>query len=148
MSRIDKAKEFRREFEATKLAGRSFVAFADLDDEEVEALVGLYEPFKVGEALKPGDVRSYNGKLYEVIQGHTSQGDWTPDSTASLFKLYIAKRTQDGEEIIPDFKKPTGAHDSYKKGDKVMFDGGVYVSLIDNNAYSPVEYAQGWEKLD
>lgn len=48
---------------------------------------------------------------------------------------------------VPDFKQPTGAHDSYKKGDRVRFEGKVYESLIDNNAYSPATYPQGWREI-
>ena len=48
---------------------------------------------------------------------------------------------------VPDFKQPTGAHDSYKKGDRVRFEGKVYESLIDNNAYSPATYPQGWREV-
>jgi hypothetical protein len=28
-------------------------------------------------------------------------------------------------------------------GDKVMYDGNVYISLIDNNVWKPTDY--GWE---
>jgi hypothetical protein len=30
-------------------------------------------------------------------------------------------------------------------GDKVTFEGVHYVSLIDNNTWSPADYPQGWE---
>ena len=48
---------------------------------------------------------------------------------------------------IPDFVQPTGAHDAYKKGDKVKFEGKVYESLIDGNAYSPSAYPVGWKEI-
>lgn len=50
-------------------------------------------------------------------------------------------------ETIPEFVQPTGAHDAYKKGDKVKFEGKIYQSLIDNNAYSPSEYPAGWKEI-
>lgn len=37
-------------------------------------------------AYKVGDKVTYNGKSYECIQAHTSQEDWTPSATASLWK--------------------------------------------------------------
>lgn len=46
----------------------------------------------------------------------------------------------------PEFVPPTGAHDVYNKGDLVTFRGKVYRSRIDNNAYSPAAYPQGWEE--
>ena len=50
-------------------------------------------------------------------------------------------------ETIPDFVQPTGAHDAYQKGDKVKFEGKVYESLIDSNAYSPSAYPAGWKEI-
>lgn len=37
-------------------------------------------------AYQIGDKVTYNGKNYECIQAHTSQEDWTPSATASLWK--------------------------------------------------------------
>ena len=50
-------------------------------------------------------------------------------------------------ETIPEFVQPTGAHDAYKKGDKVKFEGKAYESLIDANAYSPSAYPAGWKEI-
>ena len=41
----------------------------------------------------------------------------------------------------------TGAHDAYKKGDKVKFEGKIYESLIDANTYSPSAYPAGWKEI-
>ena len=46
----------------------------------------------------------------------------------------------------PEWVQPTGAHDAYQTGDRVMFEGAEYVSLIDGNTWSPTAYPQGWEK--
>lgn len=51
------------------------------------------------------------------------------------------------ETTIPDFKQPTGSHDTYKKGDQVMYNGKKYESIIDNNSYAPDAYPQGWKLL-
>lgn len=46
------------------------------------------------------------------------------------------------------FVQPTGAHDAYLKGEVCLWtDGKVYRSTINSNAYSPADYAQGWEKV-
>jgi hypothetical protein len=50
----------------------------------------------------------------------------------------------------PVFVHPTGAHDVYKKGDRVHFpkiSDPIYESLIDNNSWSPNEYSAGWKKI-
>ena len=77
--------------------------------------------------------------LYRVVQAHTSQVDWTPDKTPALFVVVSL-------DEWPEFVQPTGAHDAYKKGDKVTFEGKHYISLIDANVYSPAAYPAGWKE--
>jgi hypothetical protein len=38
-----------------------------------------------------------------------------------------------------------GAHDAYKIGDRVRFEGKVYESTIDANVWSPLVY--GWQEV-
>lgn len=49
--------------------------------------------------------------------------------------------------VAPEFVQPTGAHNAYQAGDLVTFQGRIYRSRIDNNAYSPLAYPQGWEAI-
>ena len=54
------------------------------------------------------------------------------------------------EEVVeeyPEYVQPLGSHDAYKIGDKVTFNGKRYVSLIDNNVWTPTAYPQGWEEV-
>ena len=54
------------------------------------------------------------------------------------------------EEVVeeyPEYVQPLGAHDAYKKGAKITFNGKKYVSLIDGNNWSPSVYPQGWEEV-
>ena len=57
----------------------------------------------------------------------------------------------EGEEVVveeyPEYVQPTGAHDAYKKGDKVTLNGKRYVSLIDNNVWNPNIFPMGWEEV-
>lgn len=83
-------------------------------------------------------------QLYRCLQAHTSQSDWTPDASPSLFKAIGI--SGDG---IPVWSQPVGTEDAYMKGDKVHYpdaEGDVYESLIDYNVYSPEAYPAGWEK--
>ena len=52
------------------------------------------------------------------------------------------------EGAAPEWVQPTGAHDAYQTGDRVMFEGAEYVSLINGNTWSPTAYPQGWEKIN
>lgn len=111
----------------------------DLTDEEALDVAALYPTWasKVGSQVSVGERLWYDGKLYKVVQAHTPQSDWTPDVVPALF-------TEVSIVEWPEFVQPTGAHDAYKNGDKVTFNGQHYTSLIDNNVYSPAAYPAGW----
>lgn len=102
-------------------------------------------PFEAGLVLKTNHPYpiSYDGKLYECIQGHTTQSDWTPAIVPALFKE-ISKPAGDG---YPEWVQPTGAHDAYQVGDRVTFEGKGYESLINANVWSPAVYAAGWKEI-
>ena len=81
----------------------------------------------------------YNEVLYKCLQAHISQENWTPTSAPSLWaKVLIPDPT-----VIPDWEQPDSTN-PYMKGDKVMFEGQVYESVIDNNIWSPAAYPAGW----
>lgn len=50
-------------------------------------------------------------------------------------------------ETYPEFVQPTGAHDAYQIGDRVLYNGKVYESTIANNVWAPDAYPQGWKLL-
>lgn len=147
MTLLDKAKEFRKEFEASKKVARKYVLATDIPADELKDLIGLYDEWRPSLSVKVGERYKYADKLYEVIQAHSTQADWTPDKVPALFKEVTPSQDETGTEIIPEWKQPTGGHDAYKKGDKVTFEGKVFESLIENNAYSPDAYPQGWKAL-
>lgn len=84
---------------------------------------------------------SHNGKLYKVLQAHTSQEDWAPDLAPSLFAEVLPGQsgTGTGEWVQPDSTNP------YMTGDRVTHNGETWESLIDNNVWEPG--AQGTEAL-
>ena len=44
--------------------------------------------------------------------------------------------------------QPTGAHDGYTKGSRVVFEGHTYESIYDGiNVWSPAVYPTGWSKI-
>ena len=110
-------------------------------DEQAFIMRYLYPEWS-GESVSytKNDRFMYHNKFYKVLQNHTSQSDWTPDTASSLY-VEIANQTEEW----PEFKQPTGAHDAYAKGSKVTFEDKKYVSLIDANVYSPSAYPNGWQ---
>ena len=95
---------------------------------------------RLGEDVAKGDEVTHLGVTYEVLQPHTLQACWVPGQVPALYKA----KADPGVEW-PDFVQPTGAHDAYHKGDKVTFEGEHYISLIDNNVWSPKDYPAGWQ---
>jgi hypothetical protein len=114
-------------------------AATNLTDEDALQAVELFPQWVTGHAYAVDERLQYKNVLYRVVQAHTSQADWTPDITPALFVVVSL-------DEWPEFVQPTGAHDAYKKGDKVTFNGKHYISLIDANVYSPTAYPAGWQE--
>ena len=115
-----------------------------LTDAQALQVPMLFEEFNGnGVKYKAGKRITYEGVLYKVLQDHTSQEGWTPTTAPSLFAKVI-NETIDGS--VPEFEQPDSTN-PYMKGDKVIFNGKVYESLIDNNVYSPSEYPTGWKEI-
>lgn len=117
----------------------------NLDDEAAIDAVELFPNWSVGTEYEKDERVRYNGVLYKVLQSHTSQEDWTPDTAFSLFARVLIP----DPEVIPVWEQPS-AENAYMKGDKVYFptaEDDVYQSKIDNNVWSPADYPQGWQKL-
>ena len=132
MITVEKAKKLRAIIERA-------VAALELDNEAALECVELFPAWENGKAYTVETRVQYDGKLYRCVQAHTSQSDWTPPVAASLWSGV----TVDPATGYDEWKQPTGAHDAYKKGDRVLFNGSVYESLIDGNAYSPTAYPAG-----
>lgn len=107
-------------------------------------LLTEYYPVWSGDSVEyKKDYRlTYNGTLYKVLQDHTSQASWTPDAAPSLFAKVL---TSDDGTPLP-WEQP-GSTNPYMKGDKVLYNGKVYESLIDNNVWAPDAYPQGWKEI-
>jgi hypothetical protein len=133
------------------LANKVFntIVLNDATDEQKEALLEGKRVWVVGEVYNGGEIIQHKGVLYEVIKYHLSQANGEPGTIggASLYKLTLNLKLNE-VEVISDFVKPTGAHDAYAKGDKVRFEGKIYVSKVDGNAYSPTEAPENRELIE
>lgn len=137
MNKMQAAEQFRKALQ---------MFAASLTDEQAMEVATVYDPWQIGKAYAVGDFVTYgensvgDPQLYKVVQAHTSQADWTPDAAASLF---VAIGLDDAG--YPVWSQPTGAHDAYNTGDIVDYNGTLYQSTIDGNAYSPDAYPAGWK---
>lgn len=117
-------------------------AAVSLTDTDALTAIEMFAPWQTDMAYTVDTRIRYNGKLYRVVQSHTSQSDWTPDVTPALFTEVAEPGT------IPVWKQPTGAQDAYMTGDKVRYPdeyGDIYICDMNFNAYAPDVY--GWTKM-
>lgn len=115
-------------------------ASTSLPDEDALKAVELFPAWE-SEINYAVDYRvRYGGKLYRVVQGHVSQEGWEPPNVPALF----AEVAKPGE--IPEWKQPTGAQDAYMTGDKVRYNGAVWISTVNDNVWAPGVY--GWEMVE
>ena len=139
------AKPLTKEEQLENQRNLALTFFAEtLSDAQALQVPMLFDEFDGnGVAYEVGKRVLYNDILYKVIQAHTSQAEWTPVAAPSLFAKVI-NETIDGS--IPEFEQPDSTN-PYMKGDRVIFNGKVYESLIDNNVYSPEAYPAGWKEI-
>ena len=139
------AKPLTKEEQLENQRNLALTFFAEtLSDAQALQVPMLFDEFDGnGVAYEVGKRIVFEGVLYKVIQAHTSQAEWTPIAAPSLFAKVI-NETIDGS--IPEFEQPDSTN-PYMKGDRVIFNGKVYESLIDNNVYSPSDYPAGWKEI-
>lgn len=137
MSIIDEARYLRSVIEQLSV---------NLDDEQAVEAVELFPAWKVGTEYRIGDRVRYSDVLYKVLQDHTSQANWTPDTAVSLYVRVLIP----DPEVIPVWEQPS-AGNAYMTGDKVYFptaEDDIYESTIDNNVWSPADYSAGWKLVE
>lgn len=110
---------------------------AATDKQAIDA-TGVYPDWKIGIEYVVDDRVLYHNILYKVLITHTSQVDWTPDVSPSLF----AKVLIPDDNVIPEWEQPDSTN-GYKSGDKVIHNDKIWISIIDNNVWEPGIY--GWE---
>ena len=95
------------------------------------------QPTGAHDVYRAGAVVTHNGKEWESL---TPANVWEPG--VSGWREKVEEGAGPAEWV-----QPTGAHDSYKKGDRVRFEGKNYESLMDGNVWSPAAYPAGWKEL-
>lgn len=117
-------------------------AALSLSDEDALEAVNLFPNWASGVAYAVDARVNYEGILYRCLQAHTSQETWTPTAAPSLW----AKVLIPSPDVIPEWEQPDSTN-PYMMGDKVMFEGKVYESTINNNIWSPSAYPAGWREV-
>ena len=137
MNRLQAAEQLRRALQ---------IYANTLPEEQALEVAAVYPAWEAGRAYAVGEILSYgtnsvgDPQLYKVVQAHTSQEDWTPDSVPALYDAFGLD-----DEGYPVWSQPTGAHDAYNTGDIVSYNGTLYQSLIDGNTTVPGSDPRWWE---
>ena len=144
---VDKVKESVNIIDSLEKRVNVIVKAVELSEEQMNDIANSYPAVVLGDTVVAGGIYQINGVLYSAIKDATiTDPSWIGDP--SLFTAVKAIDVVIDEEpvtVIPEFKKPTGAHDAYDIGDQVTFEGEVYESTIDTNTYSPIEHPDGWK---
>lgn len=115
------------------------------------------QPLGAHDSYSSGFAVSFEDAVWvSLVNGNV----WPPSSDPTLWVERVAPEPEPEEPEEPEvpeepetppeteapaeFVQPTGAHDAYKVGDKVTFNGKVYQSNISANVYSPTAYPAGW----
>ena len=132
---IKRARDLRKKIEADA---------AVMDDEDALEHIELF-PMWFGDKVlyNPGVRLRYKGKLYKVRKLHISQFDVTPDADDSLYEVV---RPADSSDVIA-WEQVT-IQNPVNIGGKVLFEGNVYESIINNNVWSPAENPDAWKKVE
>lgn len=117
---------------------------ADLPDAAAAEVGALFPQWTPGAAYGKGErVSDAAGNLYRVVQTHVSQADWPMEATPALYtRLGV---DTDDPEAVPEWRRPTGAQDACRKGERVWYHGGVYESTVDGNVWAPG--VEGWTEV-
>jgi len=130
--------------EATEIRSALDEMLSTIPDENVEAVMVLFPQWKEDVAYVVGQRVRYGNNVYKVLQAHTSQADWKPDVAPSLFAaLLVDEETNE----VQEWAQPDSTN-AYTTGDRVIFEGVVYESVIDNNTWSPSGYPAGWTVVE
>ena len=98
-------------------------AATSLDDGDALEAVELFPAWAVGVDYTAEFRFRYGEKLYKVRQAHTSQADWTPDITPSLY----AEVEQPGQGDTPDNPIPYNGNMELFEGKYYSQDNVVYI---------------------
>lgn len=117
----------------------SIISNPNVTQQQLNDLAVVYTSYKLNYAYTTGDVFSYENKLYEVLQSHTSQIDWTPPTATSLYKV----KTPEG--TIAEWVQPLGSTDAYLINDLVTYGGVTWRNDVNYNVWVPGVY--GWTDI-
>lgn len=120
-----------------------------VDEPDEHGIRPFSQPLGATDTYMKGDKVSFEGAYY---QSNIDYNVWSPTAYpqgwTKLDGTGESPEPGGDDDEYPAFVQPTGAHDAYNIGDKVTYNGHRYECTMNNNAYSPDAYPQGWKQID
>ena len=106
-----------------------------VDDNTALRMKDFYPEWTAGVSYEPGFKVQYKGKLWRVVQAHTSQATWEPESAASLWETI--NETHEGTVDDPI---PYDGNMRLEAGNYYFQSGVIYLCIRDteNPVYAPL----------
>lgn len=138
IKKVIKSKDYKLEDILNKI--NTLWIKGDITEEQKEELVTSSRENALAEnSYRPLEERV--NQLYKLVEDLTTK-------VKALENKDTAEDSTESAKEYPQYIKPTGSHDTYNKGDKMTYiDDKKYISLIDNNVWTPEEYPQGWKEI-
>ena len=119
---------------------KTMYAIGELTEDEMEQLLKQAQ-----DNAKPDDSYAPLADRMKAIE------EWETNIEERLSKLETGSSTDPGEleeaaDEWPEYKQPTGAHDTYNVGDKITYNGKHYTCIYDGCVWTPDAYQQGWRE--
>lgn len=127
-----------REFELKDILNKINTIWirGDLTEEQMAELTEL--------ARNNAKAENSYAPLQEQIDNAISRIDKLEERIANLEGT--EEPTEPTEEY-PEYVQPTGAHDAYRVGDKITYNGKKYICKVDGCVWNPDTYPAGWEEV-
>lgn len=107
-----------------------------LSDADAVKVPALYDEWSGdGVEYKEGDRCRFQGLLVKCLQNHTSQPDWAPNAAPSLWAVILPG--QDGSGVGVGIWQQPDSTNGYSTGDRVIYNGHLWESLVDDNVDVP-----------
>lgn len=137
----------RKNYELTDILKKikTLWAESELTDDQKEELVKLAQD----NALAENSYAPLQNQINALFENMREFAQVVVTIKEYLTKLGVSfEPTTDVSDEYPEYVQPTGAHDSYKVGDKVSYNGKKYECVLDNCVWTPDDYPQGWSLVE
>lgn len=137
----------RAAYQALAVMSVSMLDLSAKTNASITVLSPLYPEYvEEGKFYKKGSPFTYKGRYFRASQDITTQKTWHPGDVGTEALFYEFFIADDGVLIWHDV---TGGHNVYNYGDRVHYpdaEGPIYVSKVNDNAYSPDVVPDNWTK--